>query len=55
MKFKIIALLASAAIGMAFVQAGKEEKPVKPAQENEAADWTPLFDGKTFAGWSKYG
>jgi hypothetical protein len=55
MKFKIIALLASAAIGMAFVQVGKEEKPVKPAQENVAADWTPLFDGKTFAGWSKYG
>ena len=55
MKFKIIALLASAAIGMAFVQVGKEEKPVKPVQENGAADWSPLFDGKTFAGWSKYG
>ena len=55
MKTKIIALVASAAIGMAFVQGIKEKKALQPAQENVAADWTPLFDGKTFAGWSKYG
>ena len=55
MKGKIIALVASAAIGMTFVQGAKEEKPVQATQENVAADWTPLFDGKTFAGWSKYG
>ncbi len=55
MKTKLIAILASAAIGMAFVQVAKEEKSPQPTQENVAADWTPLFDGKTFAGWSKYG
>jgi hypothetical protein len=55
MKTKLIALVASAAIGMAFVQVAKEEKSIQPTQENVAADWTPLFDGKTFAGWSKYG
>ena len=55
MKTKIIALLASAAIGMAFIQGPKEEKKPTSSQENPVTDWTPLFDGKTFAGWSKYG
>jgi hypothetical protein len=55
MKTKIIALLASAAIGMAFIEAPKTEKEVIPTQTKEQGKWTPLFDGKTFAGWSKYG
>ena len=55
MKTKIIALLASAAIGMAFIEAPKTEKEVIPTQTKEQGEWTPLFDGKTFAGWSKYG
>ena len=55
MKTKIIALLASAAIGMAFIEAPKTEKGVIPTQTKEQGEWTPLFDGKTFAGWSKYG
>lgn len=55
MKTKVIALLASAAIGMAFVEAPKTEKELIPMQTEEQGEWTPLFDGKTFAGWSKYG
>ena len=55
MKTKIIALLASAAIGMAFIEAPKTDKEVIPTQTKEQGEWTPLFDGKTFAGWSKYG
>ena len=55
MKTKVIALLASAAIGMAFIEAPKTEKEVIPTQTKEQGEWTPLFDGKTFAGWSKYG
>lgn len=55
MKTKIIALVASAAIGMAFIQGPQEEKKPASSQETPVADWTPLFDGKTFAGWSKYG
>ncbi len=55
MKTKVIALLASAAIGMAFVEAPKTEKELIPIQTVEQGEWTPLFDGKTFAGWSKYG
>jgi hypothetical protein len=55
MKTKVLALLASAAIGLAFVEAPKTEKGVTPTQTKEQGEWTPLFDGKTFAGWSKYG
>ena len=55
MKTKVIALLASAAIGMAFIEAPKTEKELIPTQTEEQGEWTPLFDGKTFAGWSKYG
>jgi hypothetical protein len=55
MKTKIIALLASAAIGLAFVEAPKTEKELIPTQTKEQGEWTPIFDGKTFAGWSKYG
>jgi hypothetical protein len=55
MKTKVIALLASAAIGMAFIEAPKTEKELIPMQTEEQGEWTPLFDGKTFAGWSKYG
>jgi len=55
MKIKVLALLASAAIGMAFIAAPKGENEVIPTQVNEQGEWTPLFDGKSFAGWSKYG
>ena len=55
MKTKVITLLASAAIGMAFIEAPKTEKELIPTQTEEQGEWTPLFDGKTFAGWSKYG
>jgi hypothetical protein len=55
MKIKVLALLASAAIGMAFIAAPKSENEVIPTQVNEQGEWTPLFDGKSFAGWSKYG
>jgi hypothetical protein len=55
MKTKVIALLASAVIGMAFIEAPKTEKELIPTQTEEQGEWTPLFDGKTFAGWSKYG
>lgn len=55
MKTKVLALLASAALGMAFIAAPKGEKEVIPAEAKEQGEWTPLFDGKTFAGWSKYG
>ena len=55
MNIKVIALLAGAAIGMAFIAAPKSENEVIPTQVNEQGEWTPLFDGKTFAGWSKYG
>ena len=55
MKTKVLALLASAAIGLAFVEAPKTEKGVTPTKTKEQGEWTPLFDGKTFAGWSRYG
>lgn len=55
MKTKVIALLASAAIGMAFIEAPNTEKELIPTQTKEQGEWTPIFDGKTFAGWSKYG
>lgn len=55
MNIKVIALLASAAIGMAFIEVPKTEQELIPTQAKEQGEWTPLFDGKTFAGWSKYG
>ncbi len=55
MKTKVLALLASAALGMAFIGAPKGEKEVIPIEAKEQGEWIPLFDGKTFAGWSKYG
>ena len=55
MNKKSIALWASAGLLMAFTTAPTAEKPVKAASTEVVAEWTPLFDGKTFTGWSKYG
>jgi hypothetical protein len=55
MNKKSIALWASAGLLMAFTTAPGPEKPVKAATTEVVAEWTPLFDGKTFAGWAKYG
>jgi len=55
MNIKVIALLAGAAIGMAFIEAPKTEKGLIPIQTKVQGEWTPLFDGKSFEGWSKYG
>jgi hypothetical protein len=55
MNKKSIALWASAGLLMAFTTAPGPEKPVKVANTEVVAEWTPLFDGKTFAGWAKYG
>ena len=55
MNIKVIALLAGAAIGMAFIEAPKTEKGLIPMQTKVQGEWTPLFDGKSFEGWSKYG
>jgi hypothetical protein len=48
MKTKVIALLASAAIGMAFIEAPKTEKELIPTQTEEQGEWTPLFDEVRF-------
>lgn len=55
MNKKSIALWASAGLLMAFTSAPGPEKPLKVAATEVVAEWTPLFDGNTFAGWAKYG
>lgn len=55
MNKKSIALWASAGLLMAFTSAPGPEKPLKAAATEVVAEWTPLFDGNTFAGWAKYG
>jgi len=55
MNKKLVALWASAGLLMAFTTSSTVEQPKKVASTEVVAKWTPLFDGKTFAGWSKYG
>lgn len=55
MNKKSIALWASAGLLMAFTTAPGPEKPIKVTTTEVVAEWTPIFDGKTFAGWAKYG
>jgi hypothetical protein len=55
MNKKLVALWASAGLLMAFTISSTVEQPKKVAATEVVAKWTPLFDGKTFAGWSKYG